>query len=263
MANRVLVIDFETANFTSTSACAIGAILIENDEIVRKFHSLIKPPSKVFQFTSIHGITWNDVKDAPDFKSVWESELGALYESAELLVAHNIGFDSRVLKATAEHHSIRIKDIPTACTVKISRGELEISPAKLDNVCRVLEIPLKHHEALSDSLASAYIYLYAKTGRKQWKEAPSIGTRDHSKQSLISSSLMDNANVLSYEKLDISAEMEAGFGASPQEVTKKPAPVKKLAKTISQLNSEKSKAALKAILKKSTKTRKALIESKN
>jgi DNA polymerase-3 subunit epsilon len=242
MANRVLVIDFETANFSSTSACAIGAILIENNEIIRRFHSLIKPPSKVFQFTHIHGITWNDVKDAPDFKSVWESELSELYESAELLVAHNIGFDSRVLKATAEHHAIKLKTIPTACTVKIARGDLQITPAKLDNVCRILEIPLKHHEALSDSLASAYIYLYSKTGKKQWKEKIAIHSDD--------SSGSPNTSVLSYEKLDFTAELEASFENQVIISSKKSTSAKKLTKTISKLNSEKSKATLKALLQK-------------
>lgn len=166
--SRVLVIDFETANYSATSACAIGAILIENDEIIRQYHSLIKPPSSHFQFTYIHGLSWSDVKDAPTFKDLWDGELGELFLKADLIVAHNIGFDARVLKATAEHHGIEVPHRPTDCTVRISRNHLNISPAKLDHVCKTLEIPLKHHEALSDSLASAYIYLHAKTGEKPW-----------------------------------------------------------------------------------------------
>lgn len=166
--SRVLVIDFETANISATSACAIGAILIENNEIVQQYFSLIKPPSKVFQFTYIHGITWEQVKDAPTFKEMWDQDFADLYNSVNLVVAHNIGFDSRVLKATAEHHGIKLPTKPTDCTVKISRNQLKITPAKLNNVCDVLKIPLKHHEALSDSLASAYIYLHAKTGEKPW-----------------------------------------------------------------------------------------------
>lgn len=172
MAKRVIVIDFETANFAANSACAIGAILIDHHQIIQKYHSLIQPPSKFFQFTSIHGITWNDVKNSPTFKDIWHQELVQMYESADLMVAHNISFDARVLKATAEYHGIKIQEKPTACTVKIARNELEISPAKLDHVCKTLEIPLQHHEALSDSLASAYIYLYAKTGKKQWLMNP-------------------------------------------------------------------------------------------
>jgi DNA polymerase-3 subunit epsilon len=168
MSSRVLVIDFETANTSATSACAIGAILIEDDIITQKYYSLIKPPSSVFQFTYIHGVTWNDVKDAPTFKEMWERDFGKLYESATLIVGHNIQFDARVLQATADHHQISVPTKPTECTVKLARNQLEIKPAKLDNVCKTLSIPLEHHQALSDSLASAYIYLYAKTGEKPW-----------------------------------------------------------------------------------------------
>ena len=168
MSSRVLVIDFETANTSATSACAIGAVLIEDDVITQKYYSLIKPPSSVFQFTYIHGITWEQVKDAPTFKEMWEKDFASLYQSASLIVGHNIGFDARVLKATAEHHQVNLPEKPTECTVKLARNQLEIKPAKLDNVCKTLQIPLEHHQALSDSLASAYIYLYAKTGEKPW-----------------------------------------------------------------------------------------------
>lgn len=167
-SKRILVIDFETANVAATSACAIGAVLIEDYEIVEKYYSLIKPPSSLFQFTYIHGITWDQVKDAPTFKELWEQDFGRLYRYADLIIAHNVGFDVSVLKATAEHHQISLPTRPTDCTVQIARKQLEITPAKLNNVCQVLEIPLEHHQALSDSLAAAYIYIFAKTGEKPW-----------------------------------------------------------------------------------------------
>src|ERR1035437_6266439 len=139
--SRVLVIDFETATISATSACAIGAILIEDDVIVQKYFSLIKPPSKVFQFTYIHGITWEQVKDAPTFREMWDRDFSALYQSANLIVGHNIQFDARVLKATAEHHQITVPTKPTECTVNLARNHLKITPAKLNNVCDVLKIP--------------------------------------------------------------------------------------------------------------------------
>ena len=221
--SRVLVIDFETANISPTSACAIGAVLIENNEIIHKFHSFIKPPSKVFQFSYIHGITWDKVKDAPTFKEMWDQEFGKLYLDADLIVAHNIGFDSRVMKATAEHHSIKLPVKPTECTVKIARNQLEISPAKLDNVCKTLKIPLQHHEALSDSLASAYIYLHAKTGEKPW--------------------LTGKAPSIQYEMV-----IEDEPVTALPKAKKKPV---KISGSISSMNSEKSKERLAALLKKS------------
>ena len=200
--SRVLVIDFETANISATSACAIGAILIENNEIVQQYFSFIKPPSKIFQFSYIHGITWEKVKDAPTFKEMWEQDFSKLYESANLIVGHNIQFDARVMKATAEHHQINLPSKPTECTVKLARQQLKISPAKLNNVCDVLNIPLKHHEALSDSLASAYIYLHAKTGEKPWllNQAPKKNLTKTKNKIVKKESLVDTISSMNSEK---------------------------------------------------------------
>ncbi len=228
--SRVLVIDFETANISATSACAIGAILIENNEIIQQYFSFIKPPSKVFQFSYIHGITWEKVKDAPTFKEMWDKDFSKLYESANLIVGHNIQFDARVMKATAEHHQITLPAKPTECTVKIARNQLKITPAKLNNVCDVLKIPLTHHEALSDSLASAYIYLHAKTGEKPW--------------------LTGKPTSLQYELI---TDDEVPIKALPKK-SKTPDDLeqskKALIDTISSNNSEKSKALLASLLKK-------------
>jgi len=172
---------------------------------------------------------------------VWESELGSMYESADLLVAHNIGFDSRVLKATAEHHAIKMSDKPTACTVKIARGDLKITPAKLDNVCRVLDIPLQHHEALSDSLASAYIYIYAQTGEKHWLKKSS-GEKVYEP--------LKDAEPMNQEVLAVDDDPHL----VPQTAaTVKPSQKKPLKNSISTLNSAESKKKLAELLKSNRK----------
>ena len=139
----------------------------------------------------------------------------------------NIQFDARVLKATAEHHQISLPVKPTECTVHLARNQLKITPAKLNNVCDVLKIPLKHHEALSDSLASAYIYLHAKTGEKPW--------------------LTGKALALQYELVN---DDQTPITKLPRTKKKAIAKVKKLVDTISTKNSDKSKARLASLLKK-------------
>jgi len=34
-------------------------------------YELIRPPSREFWFTQIHGLAWDDVKDAQRFDAVW------------------------------------------------------------------------------------------------------------------------------------------------------------------------------------------------
>ncbi len=131
---------------------------------------LIRPPTSFFTFTPIHGLTWKDVENAPTFAELWSQRLRAIFESAEKLVAHNIGFDAKVLRATAAHYGIELPELATECTVRLSRHQLGISPANLKNVSQTLGIELQHHEALSDATAAAHIYVHAKTGRRPWEQ---------------------------------------------------------------------------------------------
>ena len=53
------------------------------------------------------------------------------------------------------------------CTVRLARSQWGITPTKLNNVCEALNIPLNHHEALSDARASAKIVMIAES--EGWK----------------------------------------------------------------------------------------------
>lgn len=165
---HALVIDFETANPSANSACAVGLVLTQAGKIIEKKSTLIKPPRSWFAFTHIHGITAADVEDAPTFPDVYDQYISPMLSTAQVLVAHNSSFDKRVLLTTAEHYGIEVPALPWKCTVQLSRNQLRIYPANLKNVCQTLDIPLNHHEALSDAVASAHIYLYANTGEKTW-----------------------------------------------------------------------------------------------
>jgi DNA polymerase-3 subunit epsilon len=162
-----LVIDFETANVSPTSACSLGLVVIEDEAIIHTERFLIRTPTPVFMFTHIHGLTWKDVENAPTFDLIWP-KLQPWFEKGSLLVAHNVGFDQRVLNHTAAHYQISVPKMKTECTVKMSRFKLGIQPANLKNVSDTLGIQLNHHEALSDAMASAYIYLHVTTGKKPW-----------------------------------------------------------------------------------------------
>ncbi len=157
---KTLVFDFETANSKSNSACAIGIVALDGRDIVFEEHRLIRTPTPDFQFTQIHGITYEDVAREPTFLELWP-EIEPHFAQADLWVGHNISFDTRVLKGTLEHYGIVSPVKPTICTVKIARSILNIKPANLANVSKVLDIPLKHHHALSDARATAQIFLHA------------------------------------------------------------------------------------------------------
>jgi DNA polymerase-3 subunit epsilon len=155
-----VAIDFETANYAQNSACSIGLVKVNDGKIVDKAMHLIRPPSKEFVFTYVHGLTWRDVADADDFGKLWP-EIESLLDGAEFLVAHNAPFDRGVLHACCEHYGLSRPSLPFRCTVQLARQTWSVFPTKLPDVCRYLSIPLNHHEALSDALACAQIVIAA------------------------------------------------------------------------------------------------------
>ncbi len=153
-------IDFETANQSRDSACAVAIVRVEAGVIVEKRQWLIRPPTATFTFMMIHGITWSDVERAPTFAEVW-SEATCLAADVEFFAAHNASFDRSVLAACCRTAGLPLPATPFRCTVQLARHDLGIYPSRLPDVCRQLRIPLRHHDALSDAEACAQIVLAA------------------------------------------------------------------------------------------------------
>lgn len=153
-----VAIDFETADRRRDSACSVALVRVEDDAIQRTETRLIRPPRSRFEFTHIHGLTWEMVQDAGDFGEVWP-ELEELLDGVSFLVAHNAPFDRGVLEACCRSHGLLAPSLPFHCTVKLARRTWNLRRARLPDVCGLLGIPLKHHDATSDARACAQIVL--------------------------------------------------------------------------------------------------------
>ncbi|WP_035984949.1 3'-5' exonuclease [Leptolyngbya sp. KIOST-1] len=151
-----VALDFETADRYPDSACALGLVRVEAGQVVKRVHYLIRPPRRRFEFTHIHGITWAQVANQPNFAEHWP-EIAAVLAGAEFFAAHNAPFDRGVLYACCRAYDIVPPAPEFVCTVKLARQAWNIRPTKLPNVCDYLGIPLNHHDALSDAEACAQI----------------------------------------------------------------------------------------------------------
>lgn len=155
-------IDFETATGSRNSACAVGIVTVEGGEVVDTFYSLIQPPDNYYWSSNvaIHGIRPVDTMDAPTFAELFPELREHLQDRT--LVAHNESFDRSVLANTMGHYDLDYYDLGLAnrweCTCRIYRAK-GFRPCKLSDCCRRMNIPLNHHEALSDALACAQLYL--------------------------------------------------------------------------------------------------------
>lgn len=153
-----LALDFETANYYQDSACALGLVRVENNKIVEQTSFLIRPPYRYFIFTYIHGITWDDVEDKPNFEQHWKL-IKPFFDNIDFAAAHNAVFDRNVLLACCKRHKIAKPEVDFLCTMKLSRKILGLYPTNLPTVCRNFNIDLNHHDALSDALACAKIMI--------------------------------------------------------------------------------------------------------
>lgn len=153
-------IDFETADYGRDSACSVALVHVRGGRIVDQRVQLLRPPRRRFVFTYIHGLTWEDVKEAPTFAEAWP-DLAPLCEGSKFMAAHNAPFDKSVLRACCEAAGLTMPALPFQCTVKMARAAWDVFPTKLPHVCDRLGIPLDHHEALSDARACAQIVLEA------------------------------------------------------------------------------------------------------
>lgn len=165
-----LAIDFELANSRHDSACAVGLAACSGGEVVQSGSYLIRPPGRRFTFTGVHGLSWDDVREAPTFAELWPT-LREWLAPARFVAAHNAKFDRRVLNACCARNRLRSPRERFLCTVELARNQWDVASGALPDVCRRLGIPLRHHDAGSDALACARIVLAARAAGWRFRPA--------------------------------------------------------------------------------------------
>lgn len=148
-------IDFETATIKNRFPCQIGVVVVRNGKVEKSFSKLIQPPSNNYdkKCISVHSITPDMTKDAPEFPEIWE-EIKQYFENT-IIVAHNATFDVSVLENILNHYNIEYPHIIChVCTCNL------FNRLKLDKACSLFGIKLtNHHDGLCDANACAQLYL--------------------------------------------------------------------------------------------------------
>lgn len=156
---KYAVIDLETTGFSSVDrVLEIGVVLADGaGQIERRWGTLIQPERDIPN-SFVHGITASDLVEAPCFA-------GIALELAELLdgrtvVAHNAGFDTRMLMNEFRRLGVVLADAPewSLCTMRWSSRALPGRPQKLKDCLDVLGISNEQaHSALGDATATAQL----------------------------------------------------------------------------------------------------------
>ena len=153
-------IDFETANRERTSICSVGVVVVSGGEIVDRFYSLVRPYPNYYSYfnTRVHGLTYGDTVEAPDFPTVW-ARIAPRIEGLPL-VAHNSMFDEGCLRAAFARYGMEYPDYIFHCTCRASRRIFgrTLPNHQLHTVAARVGYDLTaHHHALADAEACAWI----------------------------------------------------------------------------------------------------------
>lgn len=157
-------IDFETANSSMASACSVGLVKVRDGQVVDRIGWFIRPPLGHDHFvdwnTRIHGITADMVVDAP----TWVEQMADLrdFTGDDPLVAHNAGFDMRVITTACDVTRIATPLYSYFCSLQIARTTYQLDSYKLPSVALAAGFQdFPHHDAVADAEACAAIIIHA------------------------------------------------------------------------------------------------------
>lgn len=157
-------IDFETANSSPASACSVGLVRVRGGEVVATAGWLIQPPPGHDEFQEwnvrIHGIRPSDVLSA----ATWADQFDRLcdFAGADVLVAHNAGFDLNVLRRAAEVTGILCPPYRSLCSLQVARKTYQLDSYRLPKAAAAAGFAeFSHHDALADARACAQIVIDA------------------------------------------------------------------------------------------------------
>ncbi len=144
---RLAVVDTETTGFSKADRIVeIAVLTVVDGEIVDEFDTLLQPqrdPGPVH----IHGITPAMLQVAPRFADV-AHDIAVRLDGA-VLVAHNIHFDLRMLRAEFDRTGVAEFDPGDGiCTYRLTRKKLPVAAAEAG-------LESTSHTALDDARAAA------------------------------------------------------------------------------------------------------------
>jgi DNA polymerase-3 subunit epsilon len=157
-------IDFETANSSPASACSVGLVRVRGGEVVATTGWLIQPPPGHDEFQEwnvrIHGIQPEDVLSA----ATWADQFDRLcaFAGADVLVAHNAGFDLNVLRRASEATGQLCPPYRSLCSLQVARKTYVLDSYRLPVAAAAAGFEeFAHHDALADARACAQIVIDA------------------------------------------------------------------------------------------------------
>ena len=146
------VVDIETSGgINSGQIIEIGALKLQNGEIIGKFETFVHAPYVPENISELTGITAEHLKNAPSLAFVMEQFKVFLGQS--VFVAHNARFDYGFISGELLNRRL--------CTIDLARRTIASPKYGLGTLKEILGINNAHHRAFNDAIAAAEIFKYS------------------------------------------------------------------------------------------------------
>lgn len=159
--SEYIVFDIETTGLDSSydEIIEIGAIKVNNNEIVSEFNSLVKPQNKIDRYiTGLTGITNEMVNDAPTIEEILPDFMN--YIGNDILIGHNVNFDINFVYDNLYRNKFDVLTNDFIDTMRISRKLLPDLPHhRLIDLAKYFGIDTaNNHRSLKDCEITMNIY---------------------------------------------------------------------------------------------------------
>lgn len=154
-----MVLDLENPNFRQNSICAIGVIVVQENNVVEKIYSLINPEDTFDRINmDITKIAPHMVENSPTLPEFWPKIKDLLTNN--IVVGHNITYDLKLISKSLQRYHLPVPDFRYICTLYLSRKYLNLHSYKLENVAKSLHIIYNPHNAIEDARAAYELFEY-------------------------------------------------------------------------------------------------------
>ena len=159
---RLAALDFETTGVSRGDhrVVEIGVVYVDNLVIVDRFESLVNPGLPIHPgATAVHGITDDDVADAPRFLE-FVADLRARLAGVDAIVCHNAPFDMPFLQREMKAGGLPLLDRPVIDTLAAARAAWGRGGNALGEVAGRLGVRAgAGHRALADAETTARVLI--------------------------------------------------------------------------------------------------------
>jgi len=161
MIDRIIAIDFETANPDYSSICQFGLAEFTDGELTGTYETLIDPEDYFDDYNiEIHSIEPEDVFGKPKFDLVYEK----LNNIKDYIILHHSSFDKSAYRQACEKYGLTPANLQFMDTTMVVRRAWEQFRDKgygLENVAAQLGIQYNSHNALEDAITCGKVFFEA------------------------------------------------------------------------------------------------------